>query len=169
MLPQAIIGILAYCCDFACKAEAIITFGKQGSLGGVSLRTVFTGEVNHPVSDFASSYTFTSGEDDPFGCKAYGGKVAWSEGEGESITTYLIQYSTDELIVRDDVMYKILCRISELGERLFYFYLFGHVDVSTGSLQAGIPQSIELVPFCAGGFNAFVGNLEALIAFLQHL
>ena len=115
MLLQTIIGIPAYCCDFAGKAETIITFGKQGSLGCVSLSTVFTGEVNHPVSDFTGSHTLTAGEDDPFGCKAYGGEVAGSEGEDEGMGAYLVQYPADELVVGDDVMYKILCGIGELG------------------------------------------------------
>ena len=106
MLLQTIIGIPAYCCDFAGKAETIITFGKQGSLGCVSLSTVFTGEVNHPVSDFTGSHTLTAGEDDPFGC---------SEGEDEGMGAYLVQYPADELVVGDDVMYKILCGIGELG------------------------------------------------------
>ena len=115
MLPQTIIGILAYCCDFACKAEAIITFGKQGSLGSVSLRTVFTGEVNHPVSDFAGSHTLTTGEDDPFGRQTHGSEVAGGEGEDEGMGAYLVQYPADELVVGDDVMYKILCGVGELG------------------------------------------------------
>jgi hypothetical protein len=80
---------------------------------------------------------------------------------------YLVEYAADELVVRHDVVHKVLCRVGELGKGLFYLYLFGKMHERTGTLQGGVPEGIQFVTFCTGGFNSLVGYFQAAVAVLH--
>ena len=86
---------------------------------------------------------------------------------GKARGAYLVEYAADELVVRHDVVHKVLCRVGELGKGLFYLYLFGKMHERTGTLQGGVPEGIQFVTFRTGGFNSLVGYFQAAVAVLH--
>lgn len=136
-------------------------------MGGVGLLTVFACHVNHRVSYFTGTDTFSTGEDNPFGCQPYGSEVARSKRKDECVAAYLVEDAADELVVGDDVVHEVFGGVCKLRKRLFDFYLFGQMYECSRTLQTGIPKGIQLVTLCACGFNAFVGYLQAAVSLLH--
>ena len=111
--------------------------------------------------------TFASGEQYPFGGQVDSGQVARCQRKDEGVRSDLIEYGRYDFIVRQDGMYEVFGRIGELRKRLLHFYLLRKVYKCSGRLQAGHPESIQLPTFGTGYVDAFVGYLQALVAFVQ--
>ena len=129
--------------------------------------TVLACHVNHCIAYFTGTDAFSSGEYDPFGGEAYGGEVARRERKGECVAAYLVEDAADELVVRNQVVYEVFGGVCELRKGLLYFYLFGQVYECARTLQARIPEGVQLVAFHTGAFNAFVGYLQAAVSLLH--
>ena len=124
MALQAVVGFLSYTDHFLRKFQAKVAFRQQGTLRGIGLFPVLTGNVYHSVAYLRGTDTLTSGEYHPFGSQSDGSQIAWGQWKGEGMGAYLVEDAADELVIRQDVVYKALCRVGELGKRLLYFYLF---------------------------------------------
>ena len=66
-------------------------------------------------------------------------------------------------------MDKILGRIGELVQRLLHLDRIGHVDISSGYVKHRIPKGTRPAMFAFGHLDLFTGNLQAPVAFMQHL
>ena len=167
MALQAVVSLLPHAYYLLRKFQPEVAFCQQGALRGIGLSPVFAGDVYHGVAYLRGPDALAAGEYDPFGSQADGSQVAWSQWKGKGMGAYLVEYAADELVVRHDVVHKVLCRVGELGKGLFYLYLFGKMHERTGTLQGGVPEGIQFVTFRTGGFNSLVGYFQAAVAVLH--
>src|SRR5699024_5756427 len=137
MALQAVVSLLPHAYYLLRKFQPEVAFCQQGALRGIGLSPVFAGNVYHGVAYLRGPDALAAGEYDPFGGQADGSQVAWSQWKGKGMGAYLVEYAADELVVRHDVVHKVLCRVGELGKGLFYLYLFRKMHERTGTLQGG--------------------------------
>lgn len=123
MALQTVVSLLPHAYYLLRKFQPEVAFCQQGALRGIGLSPVFAGNVYHGVAYLRGPDALAAGEYDPFGGQADGSQVAWSQWKGKGMGAYLVEYAADELVVRHDVVHKVLCRVGELGKGLFYLYL----------------------------------------------
>ena len=122
------------------ETQTEITFNQLRLLVGIDLFTVYLSDTDHCFPDLTGENTFTAGKQGPGYISVDRSDILRNKRQRQRVLTDLIQDGRDKLIIGDDGMDKVFCRVGELVKRLFDLNRIRHMHKSAGRSNRRIPE-----------------------------